>query len=131
MDIFEELNEIYNELRAAGIVRTKKELAERLGISDKSIVKAMKGDPQYATASVRTKMIRFRDEALGPKPAPQPAEPTMEQVMMRAMDNMYDAHQIAIRAQDATDRLIALLERQMGVPVVQPREGKKAVRTDE
>ena len=72
MEIFEELTQVYNELRSKGIVRTKKELAEILGVSDKGIIKAMKGDPQYATPSLRTKMLRFRDEKLGPAEPPQP-----------------------------------------------------------
>lgn len=65
MEIFEELNDIYNELRSHGVVRTKKELAEILGVSDKGIIKAMKGDPRYATPSLRTKFLRFRDEKIG------------------------------------------------------------------
>lgn len=115
MEIFEELNAIYNDLRAAGVVRTKKELADRLGISDKGMIKGMKGDPNYATPSLRTKFMRFRDENLPPSPS---AGPSMEELMNKALDNMHDAQQIAKRAQDATDRLIALLENHLGVTVM-------------
>jgi hypothetical protein len=108
MEIFEELNDIYNELRSHGVVRTKKELAEILGVSDKGIIKAMKGDPQYATPSLRTKMLRFRDEKLGPSDPPQPD--AKEAALDRLLTNMMDAHQIAMKTLEQNDRLIALLE---------------------
>lgn len=108
MEIFEELNDIYNELRSHGVVRTKKELAEILGVSDKGIIKAMKGDPQYATPSLRTKMLRFRDEKLGPSDPPQPD--AKEAALDRLLANMNDAHQIAMKTLEQNDRLIALLE---------------------
>lgn len=108
MEIFEELNDIYNELRSHGVVRTKKELAEILGVSDKGIIKAMKGDPQYATPSLRTKMLRFRDEKLGPSEPPQPD--AKEAALDRLLTNMNDAHQIAMKTLEQNDRLIALLE---------------------
>lgn len=108
MEIFEELNDIYNELRSHGVVRTKKELAEILGVSDKGIIKAMKGDPQYATPSLRTKFLRFRDEKLGPSGPPQPD--AKEAALDRLLTNMNDAHQIAMKTLEKNDRLIALLE---------------------
>lgn len=108
MEIFEELTQVYNELRSKGIVRTKKELAEILGVSDKGIIKAMKGDPQYATPSLRTKMLRFRDEKLGPAEPPQPD--AKEAAMDRLLNNMMDAHAIAMKTLEQNDRLIALLE---------------------
>jgi DNA-directed RNA polymerase specialized sigma subunit len=108
MEIFEELNGIYNELRSHGVVRTKKELAEILGVSDKGIIKAMKGDPQYATPSLRTKMLRFRDEKLGPSEPPQPD--AKEAALDRLLANMNDAHAIAMKTLEQNDRLIALLE---------------------
>lgn len=108
MEIFEELNDIYNELRSHGVVRTKKELAEILGVSDKGIIKAMKGDPQYATPSLRTKMLRFRDEKLGPSDPPQPD--AKEAALDRLLTNMNDAHAIAMKTLEQNDRLIALLE---------------------
>lgn len=108
MEIFEELNDIYNELRSHGVVRTKKELAEILGVSDKGIIKAMKGDPQYATPSLRTKMLRFRDEKLGPSEPPQPD--AKEAALDRLLTNMMDAHAIAMKTLEQNDRLIALLE---------------------
>ena len=108
MEIFEELNDIYNELRSHGVVRTKKELAEILGVSDKGIIKAMKGDPQYATPSLRAKFLRFRDEKLGPSEPPQPD--AKEAALDRLLTNMMDAHQIAMKTLEQNDRLIALLE---------------------
>lgn len=108
MEIFEELTQVYNELRSKGIVRTKKELAEILGVSDKGIIKAMKGDPQYATPSLRTKFLRFRDEKLGPAEPPQPD--AKEAAMDRLLNNMMDAHAIAMKTLEQNDRLIALLE---------------------
>lgn len=108
MEIFEELTQVYNELRSKGIVRTKKELAEILGVSDKGIIKAMKGDPQYATPSLRTKFLRFRDEKLGPA---EPSQPDAKEAAMdRLLNNMMDAHQIAMKTLEQNDRLIALLE---------------------
>ena len=108
MEIFEELTQVYNELRSKGIVRTKKELAEILGVSDKGIIKAMKGDPQYATPSLRTKFLRFRDEKIGPSEPPQPD--AKEAALDRLLTNMMDAHAIAMKTLEQNDRLIALLE---------------------
>lgn len=120
MEIFEELNAAYNELRQAGVVRTKKELAERLDISDKGLIMAMKGDPRYATASLRTKVLRFRDEHLGEK-QPEPVDPMLARVDA--------AHQIAMKAQEQTDRLLTMLEFQMGMAETTPvRIGKKGDR---
>ena len=132
MEIFEELNGIYNELRSHGVVRTKKELAEILGVSDKGIIKAMKGDPQYATPSLRTKMLRFRDEKLGPSEPPQPDQ--KEAALDRLLANMNDAHQIAMKTLEQNDRLIALLEMEARMRTgfaPEIAEGKNALQTEE
>lgn len=132
MEIFEELNGIYNELRSHGVVRTKKELAEILGVSDKGIIKAMKGDPQYATPSLRTKMLRFRDEKLGPSEPPQPD--AKEAALDRLLANMNDAHQIAMKTLEQNDRLIALLEMEARMRTgfaPEIAEGKNARQTEE
>ena len=112
MEIFEELNAIYQELRNKGAVRTKKELAACLEVNEKGLVMAMKGDPRYATPSLRTKMLRFRDEKLGPADPPQPD--AKEAALDRLLNNMMDAHQIAMKTLEQNDRLISLLELQMG-----------------
>lgn len=109
MEIFEQLNEMYNELRQAGVIRTKKELAEILGISDKGLVKAMKGDPAYATASLFTKLKRFRDEHV--KDSQKPSEKTD---IEKAIEAIQSSNQITLKAQEQTDRLLSLLELQMG-----------------
>lgn len=108
MEIFEELNAIYQELRNKGAVRTKKELAACLEVNEKGLVMAMKGDPQYATPSLRTKFLRFRDEKLGPSEPPQPD--AKEAALERLLTNMNDAHAIAMKTLEQNDRLIALLE---------------------
>lgn len=108
MEIFEELNAIYQELRNKGAVRTKKELAACLEVNEKGLVMAMKGDPRYATPSLRTKFLRFRDEKLGPAEPPQPD--AKDAALDRLLTNMMDAHAIAMKTLEQNDRLIALLE---------------------
>ena len=108
MAIFDDLNKIFQELRDGGVVRTKKELAESLDVAPASLIKAMKGDPQYATPSLRTKFLRFRDDKLGPAEPPQPD--AKEAAMDRLLNNMMDAHQIAMKTLEQNDRLISLLE---------------------
>lgn len=116
MEIFEELNSIYQELRNKGVVRTKKELAACLEVNEKGLIMAMKGDPRYATPSLRAKFLRFRDEKLGPAEPPQPD--AKEAVLDRLLTNMNDAHAIAMKALEQNDRLIALLENHLGVTVM-------------
>lgn len=106
----EELNQIFEDLRAAGIVRTKKEFADALGINYTGLVAAMGG--QRVTPSLVAKAIRFRNEHLnGGTTAPVSPQPDAKEAAMdRLLTNMMDAHQIAMKTLEQNDRLIALLE---------------------
>lgn len=106
----EELNQIFEDLRAAGIVRTKKEFADALGINYTGLVAAMGG--QRVTPSLVAKAIRFRNEHMnGGTTAPVSPQPDAKaSAIDRLLANMNDAHQIAMKTLEQNDRLIALLE---------------------
>lgn len=106
----EELNQIFEDLRAAGIVRTKKEFADALGINYTGLVAAMGG--QRVTPSLVAKAVRFRNEHLdGGTTAPVAPQPDAKEAALdRLLTNMMDAHQIAMKTLEQNDRLIALLE---------------------
>lgn len=105
----EELNQIFEDLRAAGIVRTKKEFADALGINYTGLIAAMGG--QRVTPSLVAKAVRFRNEHLeGGAPAEPPQPDAKEAALDRLLTNMMDAHAIAMKTLEQNDRLIALLE---------------------
>lgn len=105
-----QLNEIFEELRAAGIVRTKREFADALGINYTGLIAAMGG--QRVTPSLVAKAVRFRNDHLdGGAPAAEPPQPDAKEAALdRLLTNMMDAHQIAMKTLEQNDRLIALLE---------------------
>ena len=111
----ETYEKMYDDLRQAGVVHNKKELADKLGIQYSTLVAAMSGS--RPSAVIHAKEVKFWSESTGSAPSPS-AGPSMEELMNKALDNMHDAQQIAKRAQDATDRLIALLENHLGVTVM-------------
>ena len=109
-----QLNEIFEELRTAGIVRTKREFADALGINYTGLIAAMGG--QRVTPSLVAKAVRFRNDHLdGGAPAAEPPQPDAKEAALdRLLTNMMDAHQIAMKTLEQNDRLISLLELQMG-----------------
>lgn len=105
----EELNQIFEDLRAAGIVRTKKEFADALGINYTGLIAAMGG--QRVSPSLVAKAVRFRNEHLeGSAPSDPPQPDAKAAALDRLLANMNDAHQIAMKTLEQNDRLIALLE---------------------
>lgn len=52
----EQILEAYERLRHGGIVKTKKEFADAIGVNYSSIIQAMKGDPRYLTDSLLLKV---------------------------------------------------------------------------
>lgn len=104
-----QLNEIFEELRSTGIVRTKREFADALGINYTGLIAAMGG--QRVTPSLVAKAVRFRNEHLdGGAPSEPPQPDAKEAAMDRLLNNMMDAHAIAMKTLEQNDRLIALLE---------------------
>ena len=61
--------EVFEELRAAGKVRTQAEFADIMGVSRNAVSLAMNGRDKYLTASIVSKAVRLRDQLLkGEKP---------------------------------------------------------------
>lgn len=124
----EELNQMFEDLRAAGIVRTKKEFADALGINYTGLIAAMGG--QRVSPSLVAKAVRFRNEHLegsGPSEPPQPD--AKEAALDRLLANMNDAHSIAMKTLEQNDRLITLLEVQVGRASIGVHSGEKVLST--
>lgn len=56
--------EVFEELRAAGKVRTQAEFADLMGVSRNAVSLAMNGRDKYLTASIVSKAVRLRDQLL-------------------------------------------------------------------
>lgn len=55
MDKQQRLQNIYEQLLGNGVVRNKKEFAEKIGLNYPGVVSALKGDPRYLTDSLLAK----------------------------------------------------------------------------
>lgn len=64
MDKRETLNDIYRQLAGAGVVTTKKEFAQLLGVNDKGLSSAMNGSERHLTDSLVAKAVRLLNERL-------------------------------------------------------------------
>ena len=62
MDRLETLNDIYRQLLNAGVVTTKKEFAQMLGVNDKGLSSAMNGSERHLTESLVAKAVRLLNE---------------------------------------------------------------------
>ena len=69
MDKKETLNSIYRQLCATGIVTTKKEFAQLLGVNDKGLSSAMNGSERHLTDSLVAKAVRLLNEQNATEPA--------------------------------------------------------------
>lgn len=71
MDRLETLNNVYRQLSEAGVVTTKKEFAQMLGVNDKGLSSAMNGSERHLTQSLVAKAVRLLNEKIA-EDAPQP-----------------------------------------------------------
>jgi len=71
MDRLETLNDAYRQLLAAGVVTTKKEFAQLLGVNDKGLSSAMNGSQKHLTDSLVSKAVRLLNE-MTVSPASEP-----------------------------------------------------------
>lgn len=71
MDRLETLNDAYRQLLAAGVVTTKKEFAQLLGVNDKGLSSAMNGSQKHLTDSLVSKAVRLLNE-MTTSPASEP-----------------------------------------------------------
>ena len=78
MDRLETLNDIYRQLLSAGVVTTKKEFAQMLGVNDKGLSSAMNGSERHLTESLVAKAVRLLNEKVAedmPSPNTVPIVP--------------------------------------------------------
>lgn len=78
MDRLETLNDIYRQLLSAGVVTTKKEFAQMLGVNDKGLSSAMNGSERHLTESLVAKAVRLLNEKVAedmPSPDTVPIVP--------------------------------------------------------
>lgn len=113
METKDTLEKMYEDLRSAGVVHNKKDLAELVGTKYTTLVAAMTGS--RPSAPIYAKVVRIWKDATGeaaPMPQPEPVDPMLARVDA--------AHQIAMKAQEQTDRLLTMLEFQMGMAETTP-----------
>lgn len=68
MDKLETLNSVYRQLCEAGVVTTRKEFAQMLGVNDKGLSSAMNGSERHLTDSLVAKAVRFLNEQISADP---------------------------------------------------------------
>lgn len=61
----EALNSLFEDLRFKGVIRTRKELAEKLHANKSSFCSALRGDETYCTTSLLRRAISFYKENVG------------------------------------------------------------------
>lgn len=103
----ETLNNVYEVLLAKGKITGKKGFAALLGVNYSNLVAAMNGNPKALTDSLVAKALQLIP---GDTP-PQREKSEME----KAIEALQSSNLITLKAQEQTDRLISLLELQMGV----------------
>lgn len=94
----------FDDLRMAGKVLNKKDLAARIGVSYNGLTLAFRGDPQNLTDSLVSKVVKLKKEMLGDVPA-APAAPDV--VIPGATAQMYADMAAVIRSQQETIALLA------------------------
>ena len=91
---------------AKGRITGKKGFAALLGVNYSNLVAAMNGNPRSLTDSLVAKALQ-----LLPGETPPKKEKTE---MEKAIEAIQSSNQITLKAQEQTDRLLTLLELQMG-----------------
>ena len=102
----ETLNNVYEALLAKGKITGKKGFAALLGVNYSNLVAAMNGNPKALTDSLVAKALQLIP---GDTP-PQREKSEME----KAIEVIQSSNLITLKAQEQTDRLITLLDLQMG-----------------
>ena len=100
------LNNVYEALLAKGRITGKKGFAALLGVNYSNLVAAMNGNPKSLTDSLVAKALQ-----LLPGETPPKKEKTE---MEKAIEAIQSSNLITLKAQEQTDRLLTLLELQMG-----------------
>lgn len=62
MDKKETLNQLFEQIRSAGLARTQRDFATILGINEKGFSAAMNGNEKYLTDSLVNKVTKFYEE---------------------------------------------------------------------
>lgn len=104
MDTSEKLNtliRIFDTLMGKGTIQNKKGFAVLLGVNYAGLVAAMNGNEKYLTDSLVAKAVSLLNE-----PIPKKEKTDME----KAIEAIQSSNQITLKAQEHTDRLLALLE---------------------
>ena len=136
MTRLEQLNAIYDLLRFQGVVRTKKELAEKLGVNYSTISQAFNGSERYLTDNLFVFRIGTTFEEFSPewlktgegemlrdKNTIQNntlnaerigSNNNIQSVVTNAdfLDELREFRKIILRQQDQLDRLITIIEKQ-------------------
>lgn len=107
MDTSEKLNtliRIFDTLMGKGAIQNKKGFAALLGVNYAGLVAAMNGNEKYLTDSLVAKAVSLLPDN---EPIPKKEKSDME----KAIETIQSSNQITLKAQEHTDRLLALLER--------------------
>lgn len=62
MDRLETLNASYEALMSKGVVRSKRDFANLLGVNESSLCQAFKGNPRYLTQSLVSKVVDYTQQ---------------------------------------------------------------------
>ena len=99
------LVEIFEELRAAGLIRTKKEFAGAMNAGYANVINAMSGAPESLTPSLITRAERCRRQLLGlDAQAPARREITIPAETLELYTNL---SRTAAQLAETLDRLLA------------------------
>lgn len=95
---------IFDTLMGKGTIQNKKGFAALLGVNYAGLVAAMNGNEKYLTDSLVAKAVSLLPDN---EPLPKKEKTDIE----KAIEAIQSSNQITLKAQEHTDRLLALLER--------------------
>ena len=112
---------IFDTLMGKGTIQNKKGFAALLGVNYAGLVAAMNGNEKYLTDSLVAKAVSLLPDN---EPLPKKEKTDIE----KAIEAIQSSNQITLKAQEQTDRLLSLLELQMGAKPWTVGEKEKGLR---